>query len=378
VELINFQILSISDIVLLAMFSIAFIVQMYFLFGVYLKLVLHKKEDFNPELNQVTIILPLRNEQARIRELMTNFTELPFNDYQIMVIDEFSEDDTLHILNILAETNPRLKVTSLSQETRFIEKQSINIGMKGASSPWIVQLTANSVPVSHEWLPKLNGLLDDHTDAVIAYSNVERKKGFRNLICRLELFTQFMISGSRILSGKPFVFSENNVIFRKSMYFDTQGFKHKLNLNFANLELIFNENFRNGRIKLTTNPELAVREQIEDDRGDHVKLLKKTVQIRQNLSWAKKSDLFIDDFTKILLTGLTIALNILHPEYWITFSSLLMIYFIVLLIIVKKLLSRLKERKIFVPSFVYILIKPIINCCFFWSMYLIHRRSRWN
>jgi len=378
VELINFQILSISDIVLLAMFSIAFIVQMYFLFGVYLKLVLHKKEDFNPELNQVTIILPLRNEQARIRELMTNFTELPFNDYQIMVIDEFSEDDTLHILNILAETNPRLKVTSLSQETRFIEKQSINIGMKGASSPWIVQLTANSVPVSHEWLPKLNGLLDDRTDAVIAYSNVERKKGFRNLICRLELFTQFMISGSRILSGKPFVFSENNVIFRKSMYFDTQGFKHKLNLNFANLELIFNENFRNGRIKLTTNPELAVREQIEDDRGDHVKLLKKTVQIRQNLSWAKKSDLFIDDFTKILLTGLTIALNILHPEYWITFSSLLMIYFIVLLIIVKKLLSRLKERKIFVPSFVYILIKPIINCCFFWSMYLIHRRSRWN
>lgn len=377
-ELINFQILSISDIVLLAMFSIAFIVQMYFLFGVYLKLVLHKKEDFNPELNQVTIILPLRNEQARIRELMTNFTELPFNDYQIMVIDEFSEDDTLHILNILAETNPRLKVTSLSQETRFIEKQSINIGMKGASSPWIVQLTANSVPVSHEWLPKLNGLLDDRTDAVIAYSNVERKKGFRNLICRLELFNQFMISGSRILSGKPFVFSENNVIFRKSMYFDTQGFKHKLNLNFANLELIFNENFRNGRIKLTTNPELAVREQIEDDRGDHVKLLKKTVQIRQNLSWAKKSDLFIDDFTKILLTGLTIALNILHPEYWITFSSLLMIYFIVLLIIVKKLLSRLKERKIFVPSFVYILIKPIINCCFFWSMYLIHRRSRWN
>ncbi len=377
-ELINFQILTISDMVLIALFLITFIVQMYFLLGVYLKLVLHKKEDYKTEPNQITIILPLRNEEARIRELITTFTELSFTDYQIMVIDEFSEDDTLHILNILAETNPRLKVTSLSQETRFIEKQSINIGLKGASSPWIVQITSNSVPVSPEWLSKLNGLLDDNTDAVIAYSNVERKKGLRNLICRLELFSQFMISGSRVLSGKPFVFSENNVIFRKSMYFDTQGFKHKLNLNFANLELIFNENFRNGRIKLTTNPELAVREQIEDDRGDHVKLLKKTVQIRQNLSWKKKSDLFLDDFTKILLTGIAITLTILHPEYWITFSSVIMIYFIVLLIIVKKLLIRLKERKIFVPSFVYILIKPIINCCFFWSMYLIHRRSRWN
>ncbi len=377
-ELINFQILTISDMVLVALFLIAFIVQMYFLLGVYLKLVLHKKEDYKTEPNQVTIILPLRNEEARIRELMTKFTELSFTDYQIMVIDEFSEDDTLHILNILAETSPRLKVTSLSQETRFIEKQSINIGLKGASSPWIVQITSNSVPVSPEWLSKLNGLLDDTTDAVIAYSNVERKKGFSNLICRLELFSQFMISGSRVLAGKPFVFSENNVLFRKSMYFDTQGFKHKLNLNFANLELIFNESFKNGRIKISTNPELAVREQIEDDRGDHIKLLKKTVQIRQNLSWGKKSNLFMDDFTKIVLIGLTITLNILHPEYWITFSSVLLIYFITSLIIVKILLTRLKERKIFVPSFVYILIKPIINCCFFWSIYLIHRRSRWN
>lgn len=377
-KLINFQLLNVSDIVILSLFCLAFIVQMYYLLGVYLKLVLRQKEDFNPKLNHVTIILPLRNEESRIRELITKFTELPFKDYQIMVIDEFSEDDTLHILNILAETNHRIKITSLSQYTRFMEKQSINIGMKGASSPWIVQLTANSVPVSEEWLPKLNGLLDDQTDAVIAYTNVERKKGFRNLICRLELFSQFMLSGSRVMAGKPFVFSENNVIFRKSMYFDTLGFKHKLNLNFANLELIFNENFRNGKIKLSTNPELAVREQIEDDHGDHIKLLKKTVQIRQNLSWGKKSDLFFDDFTKLLLIGLTAAITMLHPEYWITFVSIVLIYLITLLIIVKKLLARLKERKIFVPSFVYILIKPIINGCFFWFIYLIHRRSRWN
>ncbi|MDP2115518.1 MAG: glycosyltransferase family 2 protein [Bacteroidota bacterium] len=377
-EFINFQILTVSDIALLVLFSVTFIVQMYFLLGVYLKLVLHRKEDFNPELSPVTIILPLRNEESGIRELVTKFTALPFNDYQLIVIDEVSEDDTLHILNILAETNPRLKVTSLSQENRFQEKQSINIGLKGASSPWIVQLTANSAPVSDEWLSKLGGLHDNNTDAVIAYTNVERKKGYRNLICRLELFSQFMISGSRILTGNPFVFSENNVLFRKSMYFDNQGFKHKLNLNFANLELIFNENFRKGRIKITTNPEIAVRERIEDDRGDHIKLLKKTVQIKQNLSWGKKANLFLDDFTKISFIGVAISLIILHTEYWITFSSVLLIYFVTSLIIVKNLLTRLKERKIFVPSFFYILIKPIINCCFFWSMYLIHRRSRWN
>ncbi len=377
-KLINFQLLTISDIVLLASFSVVFIIQMYYLLGVYLKLVLHKNEVSTPAVNQITIILPLRNEETRIREMMTRLTKMPFDDYHVNVIDKFSEDDTLHILNILAETNHKIKVTSLSQETRFLEKQAINIGLKGAQSPWIVQLTPNSVAMNEEWLTKLNGLLDKDTDAVIAYTNFERKKGFRNLLCRLEGFNQFMISGSWILSGKPFVFQENNILFRKSMYFDTQGFKHKLNRNFANLELIFNENFRKSNVKLSTNPELAIRERIEDDRGDHIKLIKKAVQIRQSLNWSKKLSLFLDDLTRILLMGLTTSLIILHPEYWITFSSVLLIYLIGLLIIVKKLLTHLKERKIFVSSFTYFLIKPIINWWLFWSMYLIHRRSRWN
>jgi biofilm PGA synthesis N-glycosyltransferase PgaC len=378
VKLINSQLLTISDIVLFASFTVVFIIQMYYLLGVYLKLVLHKKEVFTPAPNQITIILTLRNEEPRIREMMTKLTELPFDDYQVMVIDEFSEDDTLHILNILAETNPKIKVSSLSQETRFLKKQAINIGLKGAQSQWIVQLTPNTGLISQEWLSKLNGLLDENTDAVIAYTNVEKTKGYRNLICRLEGFNQFMISGSWILAGKPFVFQENNILFRKSMYFDTQGFKHKLNRSFANLELIFNENFRKGRVKISSDPELTIRKSVEDDRGDHLKLLKKGVQIRQSLNWSKRFSLFLDDLTRIVLIGLTAALIILHPEYWITFSSMLLIYFIVLLIIVKKLINRLNERKIFVYSFVYILIKPIINWWFFWSIYLIHRRSRWN
>lgn len=377
-KLIDFQILTISDIVLLGAVIVVFIIQVYYQLGVYLKLALHKKESFSMAPNQISIILPLRNEEPRIRELVSKLTELSFGDYQVIVINEYSEDNTLEILNVLAENNPRLKVTSLSQETRFLEKQAINIGLKGAQAPWILLLTSESGSINQELLSKLNGLLDKNTDAVIAYTNVARTKGIRNLLCRLERFNQFMISGSWVLLGQPFVFNENNVLFRKSLYFDTQGFKHKLNLNFANLELIFNENFKKDRIKITTNPELVIHELVEDDRGDHTKLIKKGVQIRQSLRWPIKFSLFLDDITKIALTGLIITLIVLHPEYWITFSAILLVYYILLLIIVKKLSTRLKERKIFVSSFMYILIKPIINWWFFWSMYLIHRRSRWN
>jgi biofilm PGA synthesis N-glycosyltransferase PgaC len=352
--------------------------QIYFLLRYYLKLARHRDDDPIQNSNRISIILSVRNEEQHIREILDKFKDQQFEDYQLLVINVHSEDNTDGILNVLAETNPKLKVTTLSQETQFSEKQIINIGLKGSSSPWIVLLTSSTGEINPDWLANMNSLILPETDLVVAYTNIERLKGFRNLICRLERFSQFMISGAWTLAGKPFVFNEDNVLFKKSLYFDTLGFRHKMNRNFANLELIFNENMKKGRVKITTNPNLAIREHIEDDRGDHIRLLKKGVQIRQCLTWSKKISLFFDDMTKILLAGLTTAVIILHPEYWITFTALPLIYLILLAIIVKMLLKRLNERKIFLSSFVYILIKPILNWWFFWSMYLIHRRNRWN
>lgn len=377
-KIINFQTLSVIDIALLSTILLAFIIQLHYLLGYYLKLSRKKNTSANPNPNQVTIILPVRNEEERIREIITKFEEQQFTDFQLLVINEYSEDNTYQILNVLAETNPRLKVTSLSQETRYSGKQAMNIGLKGASSPWVVVLTPFSGTINPEWLAKLNSIITPETEAVIAYTNVERTKGFRNLICRIERFHQFVISGAWTLAGKPFVFNENNILFQKSMYFDTLGFRHKLNHNFANLELIFNENFKKGKVKITTDPTMAVRERIEDDRGDHIRLLKKSVQIRQSLSWSKKLGLFTDDLTRLLLPILSAIVIFIHPEYWITFAALPFIHLTVLLIIVKILLNRLNERKIFLSSFAFFLIKPIINWWFIWSMYLIHRRSRWN
>lgn len=377
-KIIDFRILTISDIILLASLLLLFFIQVYFLLRYYLKLAQHRDSEPTQNSNSISIILSVRNEEQHIREILNKFKEQQFEDYQLLVINVHSEDNTDGVLNALAEINSKLKVTSLSQETQFSEKQIINIGLKGASSPWIVLLTSTSGEINPGWLANMNSLIEPDTDLVVGYTNIERLKGFRNLICRLELFNQFIISGAWTLAGKPFVFNENNVLFKKSMYFDTLGFRNKMNRNFANLELIFNENLKKDRVKITTNPDLAVREHIVDDRGDHIKLLRKGVQIRQSLSWSKKISLFTDDLSRLLLAILSAAVIIIHPEYWMTIFAIPAIFILLLAIIVKMLINRLNERKIFLSSLVYILMKPIVNWWFFWYMYIIHRRSRWN
>jgi glycosyltransferase involved in cell wall biosynthesis len=378
VEIIDIKTLKTIDIIFIAAFLVVFFMQVYYLLRYYLKAARHRDEEGNATSAGISILMSVRNEEQRIKEILEKFEAQQFQDYQILVINVHSEDNTDGILSALAENNHKLKVTSLSQETQFSEKQIINIGLKGSSNPWIILVTSASGEINPVWLENMSKLLDPTTDLVVGYTNIERMKGFRNLIIRLERFNQFMVSCGWTLAGKPFVFNENNILFRRSMYFDTLGFRHKMNRNFANLELIFNENAKKGRVRVSTNPEMAIREHVEDDRGDHIRLLKKCVQIRQSLSFGKKLSLFTDDLTRILLPILTTVVILLHPEYWITFSAFPIIYLILLIIIVKMLLNRLNERKIFLSSLVYILIKPIINWWFFWSVYIIHRRNRWN
>lgn len=377
-EIIDIKTLKTIDIIFIAAFLVVFFMQVYYLLRYYLKAARHRDEEGNATSAGISILMSVRNEEQRIKEILEKFEAQQFQDYQILVINVHSEDNTDGILSALAENNHKLKVTSLSQETQFSEKQIINIGLKGSSNPWIILVTSASGEINPDWLENMSKLLDPTTDLVVGYTNIERMKGFRNLVIRLERFNQFMVSSGWTLAGKPFVFSENNILFRRSMYFDTLGFRHKMNRNFANLELIFNENAKKGRVRVSTNPEMAIREHVEDDRGDHIRLLKKCVQIRQSLSPGKKLSLFTDDLTRILLPVLTTAVIFLHPEYWITFSVFPIIYLILLIIIVKMLLNRLNERKIFLSSLVYILIKPIVNWWFFWSVYIIHRRNRWN
>jgi len=86
VKIINFQILTISVLVLLASVLLVFLIQIYYLLSHYLKLALHKDSPSSENSSQVTIIVPVRNEEERIREILNNFNEQEFQDYQLLVM----------------------------------------------------------------------------------------------------------------------------------------------------------------------------------------------------------------------------------------------------------------------------------------------------
>ena len=64
---------------------------------------------------RVSIIVPARNEQRNIREALQSLLELNYPDYELIVVDDRSADDTGRILDEMTKSSPRLKVIHIEQ-----------------------------------------------------------------------------------------------------------------------------------------------------------------------------------------------------------------------------------------------------------------------
>jgi cellulose synthase/poly-beta-1,6-N-acetylglucosamine synthase-like glycosyltransferase len=63
-----------------------------------------------PNAPRVSIIVAARNEQRNIREALQSLLELAYPDYELIVVNDRSEDHTGRILEAMAASTPRLRV----------------------------------------------------------------------------------------------------------------------------------------------------------------------------------------------------------------------------------------------------------------------------
>lgn len=76
-----------------------------------LYLIHHARKHPSPDvLPMVSILVPARNEELNIADCVWSLLAQDYPSFEVLVLDDQSNDATLEILNKIAKTNPRLKV----------------------------------------------------------------------------------------------------------------------------------------------------------------------------------------------------------------------------------------------------------------------------
>lgn len=194
----------------------------------------HSAENNNDEapalLPRISILIPCHDQGEQLLHHLPVLLEQDYPDYEIIVCDEVSTDDTLHILEPLEEHYPRLRHRAIPSSTRGISYRqlSITLGMRAARGEWVVLTTADACPDSPQWLRTLAAHFQESTQVVSGYV------GYKGEYCEeaprlvFERLQYQLMNARAAKTGAAFAFYLTNVAIRRDTFLSAGGYSNSL------------------------------------------------------------------------------------------------------------------------------------------------------
>lgn len=274
--------LQVYEWVIIDTFLVIYLLKIIYLF-LFTGRVLFLKEPERVGYSPVSLLLAFRNEDLNLKKNLPPLFALVKPDSEIVAVDDFSQDNSLSVLGVLKANYKNLRISSLPQETRYSEKMARNIALKAARNEWVAVIPPGISFTGEKWAKFVSSQTGEAKNVVVNYSNIISTGKFFNCLYRSESFFQQLKSCGFILNGLPYINFEENVAFRKSMYFEAGGFGQKVKEPFANLELVINTFIKKSSVEINFTHQTAIRKEMTVKRRHFAELLIKERRIRTYL-----------------------------------------------------------------------------------------------
>ena len=215
--------------ILLIVFGVCLIIQLLFHWAQFSKVAFYKRNarpKLDEELEPASIVLCARDAYEYLTELIPVLLNQDYPDFEIVVVNDCSDDETEEYLKDLERREPRVKPVQLKQHLNFFngKKFPLSMGIKSAQNDLIVLTDCNSIPTNNQWLRSVVNCYGKNTEVVIGYSPFSQKKGFLNKLIRFDAIQNALLYLSAALNGHPYMGIGNNLSYRKELFYRNKGF----------------------------------------------------------------------------------------------------------------------------------------------------------
>lgn len=243
------------------------LVQMLYLFIVYSathrRHVAEKKGKLRLSDKQpgMSVVITASDQEELLAKHLPLILEQNYPDFEVIVVDDNSKDNTKELLERLSKQYPHLYMTYTSDSIRYIshKKLALTLGIKAARKEWVVFTEPNCYPTSCQWLARLARHCNEETDVVLGYSNYERKPGFANLCYVYDtLLQQARLLGLTIL-GVGHMGIGRNMAYRRELFFTHKGYSRHLDFERGEDDLFIHEHIAAKRITADVSTDSTIR-----------------------------------------------------------------------------------------------------------------------
>jgi biofilm PGA synthesis N-glycosyltransferase PgaC len=243
-------------LLLIVLFLSWFIQAVYYL-GVYIRLPLYKTPSRDHGTRAVSVIVCAKNERKNLEKYLPVFLEQVYPDYEVIVVDDCSWDDSAAYLEEVQKKYSHLKVVSLKEQERYRhgKKFALTLGIKAAKNEWLLFADADCLPAGKNWLAQMQDCFGEKTDIVLGYGAFHKEKGMLNKFIRFDAFFVAVNYFSFALTGRPYMGVGRNLAYRKSLFFRVKGFAKHNHVVSGDDDLFVNENATPENTLIEIQPE---------------------------------------------------------------------------------------------------------------------------
>ena len=192
-----------------------------------------KQAAVNPpstgDLPPVSVVLCAHNEAYNISGYLQALLTQDYPEYEVIVVDDGSEDETRAVLDQFMVHDSRLRMTFVPYGARVgsTKKLALTLAAKAAKYDYLLLTDADCVPESNLWIREMMaGFEGAHgkQDIVLGFGAYFEEKGHVNRLVRFDtLFNGLHYLGAA-LCGHPYMGVGRNLAYRKALFFESGGF----------------------------------------------------------------------------------------------------------------------------------------------------------
>ncbi|MDQ3536488.1 MAG: glycosyltransferase [Bacteroidota bacterium] len=214
------------------------------------------KEDLPP----VSIVVCIQNEEHNLKNLLASLLNQDYPDFEIVIVDDRSTDDTYNFLKLRKAAHPQLKVIHVENVPEGFngKKYGLTLGIKSAKNDILLFTDADCEPVSNKWIQEMAGAFTDSKKIVLGYSKYYTFKSYLNTFIRFETLYTGIIYLSSALAGRPYMGVGRNIAHRRSFFLANKGFKGHMKVTGGDDDLYVNENADNKNTGIAIGKDATV------------------------------------------------------------------------------------------------------------------------
>ncbi len=366
----NLETISQAGWILIGVFCLTFIVQLFYYFYFYLSVLFLKRKNrkgknkFAKKRPGVSVIICARNESENLSKFLPAVLTQKYPDYEVIVVNDGSTDKSEDILVDLKKKYPHLYHTYVPQNANIksAKKLALTIGIKAAKNDYLLFTDADCEPTSENWISNMARNFTKNTDFVLGYGAYEQKKG---LLSHLISYDTFFIALQYLgfaYRGKPYMGVGRNMAYRKQLFFDMKGFASILHLQSGDDDLFVNKAAHKNNTRIEISPESTTISTIQEtfknwyiqkerhlSTSSHYKHQSKSLIGFEVIS---RGAFYVSFIGIILYTNLTLTL---------TAVAIFLLRFIIQLLIINLSSKHLNERKFYFSILLFDIFLPLIT-----------------